>query len=221
VSQVSLTGVRLATILERVAVDPGLLPDNALLELLGLVVRSVAALHESSAGAFHGALNPAHIVITRDGVVLLLECDLGPQIAALEQNREQLWREFGLAFPPSATLPRFDRRADVTQLAAIALALTLRRPLRADEYPRGIGDLVMAATTGTQGEGQFAPALRVWLQQALKLDVRGNFTSAGEAEQALSRIFMPPTLRRAGAPALRTLLHICCEPAPAPVPVRR
>jgi hypothetical protein len=62
------------------------------------------------------------------------------------------------------------------------LAILLRRRLRHDEYPRGVGDLVasVSARFGTHG-----PELARWLEQALQLQ-RASFASAVDAEAALS-----------------------------------
>lgn len=214
-------GIRLSDLLEHLATtpaaNPDALPDAALMELLGGLVRVLAALHQSPGSPRHGALNPAHVVVTTDGAVLLLETGLASDIEALQRNREQLWKEFGLAFPPAASLPRFDRRADVTQLAAIALALTLRRPLRTEEYPRGVADLVLAATDGRQGDPALASALRMWLQQALQLHSRANFATAAEAARALAEIPMPTGSRRAGGQAIRALVRSLTEDPAGPI----
>ena len=47
--------------------------------------------------------------------------------------------------PPSAGLPRFDHRADVTGLGLVALALVLGRPLHTAEFPNQLTTLVNEA----------------------------------------------------------------------------
>ena len=59
---------------------------------------------------------------------MLTDAVFGPALEGLGRNREQLWREFGLALPASASLPRFDQRSDVTQVGAVVLAIAIRRP---------------------------------------------------------------------------------------------
>lgn len=207
-----MKGLRLSDLLDHLSVDPDALPDNLLVELLGGIVRSVAALHQAPGQPRHGALNPSRVVITPEGSIVLLECGLADSIEKLQRNREQLWREFGLAMPPSASLPRFDRRTDVTQLAAIVLALVLRRPLGAEEYPRGIGDLIVEATS--RGDAALGSALRMWLQQAMQLHARANFATAADAEQALAQLPAATGSRRAAGQAIRALVRLVCDEQP-------
>src|SRR6185436_14123614 len=89
------------------------LTDAAMLELAAAVIRALAAVHGLPGGIAHGAVSPSHILITPEGAAVLTDGEFGGALETLEKNREQLWREFGLALPPSASLPRFDQRADV------------------------------------------------------------------------------------------------------------
>lgn len=196
-------GIRLSHILSHASSEPDRWSDAAMLELAGSVVRALAALHQLPGGLSHGAVSPAHVIITRDGTAVLTDGVFGPAVEALQFNREQVWRQFGLALPSSANLPRFDQRADVTQLGATVLAIALRRPLGPDEYPRGIADTVMAATPDGSPH---ASALRMWLQQALQLHARSMFGSAWEAQKSLAEITASPGLKRSGRQALQTML---------------
>lgn len=202
----SPSGIRVSDLLRYLASDPGELPDGALFELTGGLLRALAAFHRAPGAPRHGAIMAAHVFLAHDGGVSFTGTDLAGRIEPLQRNREQLWREFGLAFPPAASLPRFDRRADVTQLAAVALALTLRRPLELDEYPRDVPGLVIAATSADSGDPRLRSALRMWLMQALQLHSRANFSSADDAERAFAGIPVPPPARRAGLRALRALI---------------
>src|SRR5262249_19525471 len=116
---------------------------------------------------------------------------LGAAIEQLQFGRERLWQEFRVAMPTSAGLPRFDHRGDVTGIGMVALALILGRPIRADEYPNAIQNLVAdARERNALGEEQpLSPALRGWVARALQLDVRRAFGSATEAMGALEEIF--------------------------------
>ena len=125
-----------------------------MLELAGSVVKAVAALHRLPSGLAHGAVTPAHIVLAADGSAVLTDSVFGAALESLEWNREKLWREFHVALPASASLPRFDQRADVTQLGAVVLAIALGRRLRDDEYPRSAADLVIAATSDLAAPGR-------------------------------------------------------------------
>src|SRR5688500_3241434 len=156
-------GITLADVLAALEFGTVKLPDDALVELAGETVRALAAVH--AAGAVHGALSPSHVIMRRGGGIALSGAVFGDALQALQFNRERLWRAFGVALPPSASLPRFDQRADVTQLGALAIAILLRRPLAATEYPKSAAELVNAATAGLCGNPAFGSALRMWLQQ--------------------------------------------------------
>jgi hypothetical protein len=198
-------GLRLPDLLHEAVRGNIPLPQPAGLDLAWQIVHVVAQLHQLP-GMSHGAITPSHVVITRSGKVVLTDAVFGPALETLERNREQLWRDFRIAMPSSATLPRFDQRADVTQLGATVLALTLGRSLRQDEYPRAINEVVIAATLAARpGEtGTSTSALRMWLQQALHLHPRAVFASGVEAETGYNEVLGPAAVRRGGAAAFQT-----------------
>ncbi|HEY6360644.1 MAG TPA: hypothetical protein VIX63_06045 [Vicinamibacterales bacterium] len=201
----AVAGIRLSDVLSQLESGGNILPHAGMLELASAVVRALAVLHRLSTGLAHGAVTPAHIVLRPDGTAVLTDSVFGTALESLEWNREQLWREFHVALPAAASLPRFDQRADVTQLGAVVLAIALRRRLRDDEYPRGAADLVLAATADRSAHG--ASALRMWLQQALQLHSRSMFPSAVEAQRAFLEIAPAPGPGRAGARAVSALLQ--------------
>ena len=199
-------GVRLSKVLASLASSHEPLADAGVLELAAATIKAVATVHQLPGGLAHGSITPAHVVLSREGTAVLTDGVFGAAVEALQRNREQIWREFGLALPASANLPRFDQRADVTQLGACVLAIVLRRPLRADEYPRGIADLVVAATPDTMPQ---ASAVRMWLQQAMQLHPRAMFGNAVEAQKIFSEITATPGLKRAGRQALQAFVPRC------------
>ncbi len=198
-------GLRLPELLHEAVKGNIPLPQPAGLDLAWQIVHLVSQLHQLP-GLSHGSITPSHIVITRTGKAVLTDPVFGPALETLELNREQLWREFRIAMPSSATLPRFDQRADVTQLGATVLALTMGRSLRQDEYPRAINEVVIAATLAARpGEtGTSTSALRMWLQQALHLHPRAVFASAVDAEKGYAEVLGPAAVRRGGAAAFQT-----------------
>jgi len=198
-------GLRLPDFLREAIKSNIPLPQQAALELAGRLARVAAALHQVP-GMSHGAITPSHVVITRAGGVVLTDAAFGPALEALQRNREQLWREFRLALPASASLPRFDHRADVAQLGATVLAIVLGRPLRAGEYPKAINQAVFAATLAARhGEsGTSASALRMWLQEALHLHPRASFASAVDAQTAYHETLGRLASQRGGAEALES-----------------
>jgi hypothetical protein len=208
------------------------LPDDALWELAAITVQAVGAAHEKLGPLSHGALNPAHVVLQRDGSVVLTDAVFADALQQLELNREELWRKFSLAMPSAAIAARFDRRSDVTQLGSIVLAILLRRTLLAHEYPRPINDLVLAAAAENGAAPAGVPRLRSWLQQTLQLQPRAVFPSAIEAAQVFADVLGSVKPQRDGAVALNVAVRRMLgepvvipqpeppAPPPRPVPMR-
>jgi hypothetical protein len=198
-------GLRLPDLLQEAIKANIPFSQTAVLELAGRILRIVSKLHQVP-GLSHGAITPSHVVVTRTGGVVLTDAVYGPALELLQRNREQLWREFRLALPASASLPRFDQRADVAGLGATVLALALGRSLRAGEYPRAINEVVIAATLAARpGEtGTSTSALRMWLQESLHLHPRATFASAIDAAKDFDKVLGPAAARRGGAAAFES-----------------
>ncbi len=205
-------GLRLSPLLADLEFGNVTLSEATLLELAAAIIGVVAELHRMPGSLAHGAISPAHVLITRDGGVILTDSVFGGGFEALHWNREQMWRVFGVALPMSASMHRFDQRTDVTQLASVVLALMLRRQLRADEYPRAVPDLVLAATPA--GGPAHASALRNWLQQALQLHPRSVLASAVDARQMFAQVLASATISRRGAlEPVKEIVEQACRPA--------
>src|SRR5688500_3936845 len=205
-------GVTLEDVLGALEYGPVTLSDEGMVELATVTIRAVAAMHDLPCAPTHGALTPAHVLFRREGSVLLTGAVFADALQGLQHNREQLWREFGVALPPSASLPRFDQRADVAQLAALVLAIFLRRTLTSAEYPRGIADLVGTATANVAGSGVSVAAMQTWLQQALQLHAKATLGSAVDAGRAFADVTPDASGRRAGAEELQAvILQLCGE----------
>jgi hypothetical protein len=209
-------GLRLPDFLREAIKNNIPLSQPAALELAGRLLGVVAGLHQAP-GMSHGAITASHVVIRRDGAVVLTDAAFGPALETLQRNREQLWREFRLALPASASLPRFDQRADVAQLGATVLAIALGRPLRESEYPRAINAAVFAATLAARhGEsGTSASALRMWLQEALHLHPRASFASAVDAQKAYHETLGRVSSRRGGVDAFESSVRRIFGDTPA------
>lgn len=183
-------GIRLSELFACAASRGLNLDINAALCLMRQMVLAVARFHESCGDVAHGALGPERVVLTPSGRLMVTEYVLGEALEQLRYSRERYWRELRVAVPHSAGLPRFDHRADVTQIGVIALSLILGRTLRDDEYPARVGDVVMAAKA-IAPKGGFEPlplSLRGWISRALQLDVRQAFGTAAEAHDELERV---------------------------------
>jgi hypothetical protein len=212
-------GVRLSHLLAHLESTHDVVPEPGIFELASLIINAVASLHAWPGGFAHGAINPAHILLTNDGRLILTDGVFGAGLEALQRNREALWKEFRLAMPPTANLARFDQQADVTQMGAVILALMLQRPLRSTEYPRDVSDLVVTATESAfvPGSSESASALRMWLRAALQIHSRLAFRSAVDAQRSFSEIASTREGRSEGAMALQALMSTtCAEPLNQP-----
>jgi len=201
-------GVRLSEIL-RVAGEKRLQLDiNAALCLIRQLVPAVALLHENARDVAHGAIAAERLVVTPHARLVIVEHVLGSAIEQLRWSRERLWREFHVAVPPSAGLPRFDHRADVTGLGAVALGLVLGRPIADDEFPQQIPALLEGARerSALGDEQPLSAGLRTWLARALQVDQRRAFASAPEALTSLEEVFADESMYVAAPVALETFL---------------
>ena len=220
-----IEGTRLSDIL-RVAHERGLQLDiNAALCLIRQLVPAVAVLHENARDVAHGLLAPERLIVTPNARLVIAEHVLGAAIEQLQFGRDRLWQDFRIAMPPSAGLPRFDHRSDVTGMGLVALALILGRPLNADEFPHRIPALLNEARERSAlGEEQpLAPPLRTWLSRALQVDVRRAFASAPEAMTAFEELVADDSMYVAAPVALETFLSRYSEsllegPAPSRPP---
>ena len=203
-----LEGTRLSDIL-RVAQEKSLQIDiNAALCLIRQLVPAIAVLHENARDVAHGLIAPERLIVTPNARLVIVEHVLGAAIEQLQFGRDRLWQEFRVAMPPSAGLPRFDHRADVTGMGLVALALILGRPLAADEYPHRIPELLNdVRERSALGEEQpLSQPLRTWLARALQIDVRRSFASAPEAMAALEEVVSDEGMYVAAPVALETFL---------------
>jgi len=203
-----LEGTRLSDIL-RVAQEKQLQLDiNAALCLIRQLVPAVAVLHENARDVAHGLIAPERLIVTPNARLVIVEHVLGAAIEQLQFGRDRLWQEFRVAMPPSAGLPRFDHRADVTGMGLVSLALILGRSLRPDEYPHRIPDLLNEARERSAlGEEQpLSQPLRTWLERALQVDVRRSFASAPEAMASLEEVVSDDGMYVAAPVALETFL---------------
>src|SRR5687768_8212809 len=182
-------GVRLSEILT--AAEQRLIPleIDAALCLLRQIVPAIAAQHAKMPDACHGALAPERIILTPDARAIIVEHVYGSALEQLRFSHGRYWKELRIPLPLTGGLPRFDRRADVTQIGALALALILGRPLGDDEYPARIADIVEGVRAISATGLEVLPAgIRSWLSRTLQLDARRSFLTAIEAHTELNAI---------------------------------
>jgi hypothetical protein len=182
-------GVRLSELLSFAERTNVTFDIDAALCLLRQLVPALAMMHENAPGVAHGAIAAERIVVTPAARIVVVEHVLGSALAELKLSADQYWRQLRIALPGSAA-PPFDHRSDVTQLGAVALGLILGRPLRDEETPSRLGDVVASAWAhSSRGGLEPLPAgLRAWLMSALQLDAKHRFDSAIDAQEHLERL---------------------------------
>ncbi len=193
--------------LERAAKRSRPLPIEGAVTIAVRLLAAVTAFHASMRRA-HGTLSVERTWVQGNGAIVLVDGIFGEAIEALGWGRERLWRELRVPMPSAASLPRFDPRADLTQIGVITLELLLGRPLTADEYPQAVIDLISEATPGAAvlPPDRVGAGLRMWLQCALPTHPRAAFTSANEAYAALERLSRDTDIARTGPKILATWL---------------
>ena len=198
-------GVSLSELLAGLEFKTISLSGEELLELASSIVTAVATMHQRMPTIAHGALTPTHIVLQPDGSTALTGAVFVDALQALQRSREQLWRDFGIALPTSASAARFDQRGDVTQLGAIVLAIMQRRSLRRDEYPKGTHEMAMSVSV--TGNPVTDSKIRTWLQDVLQLHGRVTFSSAVDAARAFHGVLPAAAERTLEAPALQAAIR--------------
>jgi len=182
-------GLRLASLLSEAGPRPITIDITVALHFIRQLVSAVAMLHESARDIAHGAIGPERLIVTPNARIVVVEYVLGAALEQLRFSRERYWRELRIALPSAPGLPRFDHRADVTQIGVVALSLILGRMLHEDEFISQGADLVASAKAISPKGGQepLPAGLRNWLSRALQLDTRHSFASAPEARAELEK----------------------------------
>lgn len=206
-------GVRLSTLLAETGPRPITIDINVALHFIRQIVSAVAFLHETARDVAHGAIGPERIIVTPNARAVIVEYVLGAALEQLRFSPDRYWRDLRIPVPASTGIVRFDHRADVTQVGAVALALILGRMLHAEESGSRLGDVVGSAwAISAKGGLEPLPAgLRGWLSRALQLDPRHSFASALDARTELDKVLAGEHKEERAAPA----------PAPAPRPAER
>jgi len=183
-------GTRLSDVLAAIEQHHLTLDARAALALIQQLVRAVAALHEQTPGVCHGAVAPERIVVTPGARLVIVDHVFGAALEQLHFSHERYWKDLGIPLPKTGGLPRVDQRADVMQVAAVALAILHGRPLDGADYPDRLGALAEGASTlATDSLVEVPPAaLRTWLARALQLDARQSFGSAVEASAEFDQV---------------------------------
>jgi len=153
------------------------------------LVPAVAALQELGTDVAHGAVTPERLIVTPDARVILTDHVFGSALDLLRYSRERYWSELRIPVPQPAA-NRIDQRADVLQIGLVALALIIGRPVRLEEFPTRIPDL-LASTVAISPDGGYEPlpaGVRGWLARALQIGPEPPFGTAAEAREVLDRV---------------------------------
>ena len=178
-----IPGERLSHIL-RAARAAGFRPDpGTALWLVRQLMPAVAALHDMGAEIAHGTLSPDRIIVTPAGDLVVTEYVLAHALERLGAEPSDLWKELGVAVRPGVR--RIDQRGDIEQVALLALAVLLGRPLGPDEYPRRVRELLDEACDPLRWS--LVPPLRQWLDRALRIDA-ASFSTARLALETLDEL---------------------------------
>ena len=155
------------------------------------ILPALADFEQHARGLAHGALNPDRIVVTPDGRLVIVEHALGSALERLQLTTDELWLRFGVAAPPTERgIAVLDARADVFQLAFVAVAVLLGRPVGAHEHPNRLAETL---DNFEKSSGRELPvSLRSWLMRALHLAGQ-PFESAREAQNGLGELPEAPT----------------------------
>ena len=134
----------------------------------------MTALHRHSRDLSHGALGPERIVVRPDGHPVIVEHLLAPAIGQLGMPRAALWTQFRVPAPAVAGSARLDQMTDIMQLGVLALALILGRPIRREEFPQKLQELLAEASTpGVLGpRPAIARSLHGWILRTLQFESR-------------------------------------------------
>jgi hypothetical protein len=202
----AVTGIRLSEVLgasERKALAPN---PEAILSLLEQITGGLAALHRHASDLSHGALAPERVVVRPDGHIVLVEHGLSTAVEQLQMGRAQLWSQFRIAAPSGAGATRLDQLTDLMQLGVLALALLLGRPIRCDEYPVRLQELLAQAADAERATTLHTPSrsLRAWILRTLQFESRAAFRTATDAAAALESLASDePRLRPSPASVAR------------------
>ncbi len=214
----AVTGVRLSDVLrdaERRQVPRDL---DAARSVLAQVVVALADLHRHSRDVSHGAIGPERIIVCPDGRAVIAEPILAPAFERMQMARTPLWTEFRVPVPPVAGTARFDQLTDVMQVGVLALALVLGRPIRRDEYPNRLHEMLLEAYASDAPDALDdrqvgSRALRAWIHRTLQLEPRSSFRTAAEAAAAFEAALAEEPNHNVSPTAVVKYLAVCAGQA--------
>jgi hypothetical protein len=215
----AVPGVRLAEVL-RLAQNNGVAPDpHVSLCLLQEIVAGLAAFHRQSRDVAHGTLAPERVIVRPDGHAVITEYVLAPAVEQLRMPRASLWTQFRVPVPAVAGSARLDQMTDVFQLGMLALGLVLGRPIRREEFPQKLQELLAETATAeaTGNRASVSRALRSWVLRTLQFESRAAFRTMADAAIGLDAIVAEEAIHKVSPAAVVKHLAACAaEPATRP-----
>ena len=182
-------GWRLSELLERSHALDTLLDITIVIGLLRQLLPAAALYGRNNRDAAIGTIGIERLIVTPQARLVIAEHAFGPAIEKLNLGRDRLWRDYRVAMPPSAGLPRANQRADANGIGVVALSLILGRPLAIDEFPSGLQPLIEGAKEYRDGaEVPLSSFFASWLARALQFDVRNAYQSPAEAQLAFESV---------------------------------
>lgn len=161
------------------------LPAAEALDIAAQAAEGLRAAHER--GVIHRDIKPSNILITKQGVVKIVDFGL-----ALMQGAAPLTREGTQMGTPAYMSPEqalggdVDHRTDIWSLGIVLLEmLTGERPFQADSIPATLYQVVHDSPRSLE---RVAAGLRPLLRRALAKDPAGRFSSAAELLAELRRV---------------------------------
>jgi hypothetical protein len=182
-------GWRLSEMLEESAAVNIPIDITVVIALLRQLLPAVALFGRHNRDAAIGVISPLRLIVTPQSRLVIAEHTFGPAVEKLNLGRDKLWRDFRIAMPPSAGLPRANQRADAMAVGVVALTLLMGRSLELDEFPGSLQSLVDGAQEVRDRQGaQLSAAFSNWLTRALQFDVTNAFQTPSEAQVAFESV---------------------------------
>lgn len=182
-------GWRLSELLSMSAETNTVLETTVVMGLLRQLLPAVSLFSRHNRESAIGALAPERLIVTPQARLVIPEHAFGSALEKLNIGRDRCWREYRIAMPPSAGLPRANARADTNALGVVALSLVLGRILDESEYPSAMQGLIETATERRRGETMpLSAAFAQWITRALQFEVRNAFQTPHEAQVAFEAV---------------------------------
>lgn len=181
-------GRRLSDLLEASAREGQRPAIEAVVALLRQLLPAVSLFSRHRREQAIGTLAPERLWLVAPARVVIADAALGAAVEHLALSREDAWRRYRIAAPPSDDPVVSHARGDVTALGAITLAMLHGRPLGNGEFPGALAQLVSDAQERHGDEDSpLSGVFARWLRRALQLEAN-SFDSPQAAQVAFEEV---------------------------------